>query len=164
MHSGICRETPTLRKHWYLQWKTHIFSPRTHRGRMNMPLKNTVFFTWIQGRRFRQLFAHFGAWNVPKWQPKCATMTFKMNKKTWLNQHLVKRVPNRLQNTILGSPSGHKGLHFEHLGCPKWPKLNILGVKSDLSSTRRAPFWSSWGTKVCSRCHLVSSICLHVPM
>ena len=134
MYSRIRRETSTLRKHWYLQGKTHIFSPRTHRGRMNMRLKNTVFFIGIQGKCFRQLFAHFGAWNVPKLPPNYPKMIFKMNEKTWLNQHLVKRVPNRLQNTILPPPPRV---------VTKGSILSTLGVQS-------CPNWTYWASKATS--------------
>ena len=43
MYSRIRRETSTLRKHWYLQGKAHIFSTRMHRRRMKLLLKTCCF-------------------------------------------------------------------------------------------------------------------------
>ena len=131
MYSRIRRETSTLRKHWYLQGKTHIFSPRTHRRRMNLLLKTCCFFMWILGMRFRASFVHVGVKIEPNLAPRCPKMSPKMNQKWHQINSWSNNAPNRLQNTNLPPQRGPQGIHFEHLGCPKWPKFNILGAKSD---------------------------------
>ena len=102
MYSGICRETPTLRKHWYLQGKTHILTSDASRSH-EIAVEKHVVFRSDPGSAFSSVVGAF-------WRLKCAKIDAKM-----LQHDLQNEQKNETKST-----SGQKGsqqapkYHFGH--------------------------------------------------
>jgi len=129
MYSRIRRETSTLRKQLYYMGK-HTFPPLGRIGvAWNCYWKHIVFSFEFRAWVFRASFTHVGVKIEPTLVPRCLKMNPKMNQKGHQINSWSNNVPKRLQNTNLPPQRGPQGIHFEHLGCPKWPKFNIFGCQ-----------------------------------
>ena len=132
MYSRIRRETSTLRKHWYLQWKTHIFSPRTHRRRMKLLLNTCCCFSFgfwacVFVRRSSMLVSKLSQiWSqdARKWTQKWA----KHDTKSTAGQTML---PTGSQIPICLPKRVPKGSILSTLGAPNDPNSTSLGAKSD---------------------------------